>query len=398
MHVTLRMLALVTGSIVASCAQLYGQASPHHPVAERPFEKPGGPFAVGTIDSLLVDSSRDEILSRDPSDKRRVLVQVWYPAGATGETAPYIRRREEFGGFAGFDSVLHVRTNSFDGAALVKNRERFPVLIYSHGGSWSRFTGTFTTEWLASYGYIVVAIDHNGFNKSVLFPDGYRLVHDTLTFPVPGNKDRRADALASWDYLDRQMFPLWIGDAQFVLGQLEAWNRGGRFRDRLDLSRIGMLGFSFGGAAAVEMAVRDPRIRAVIDQDGQLFGQARSTGTSRPVMFLHNAGSAAPDTSELGGMVKGWTRDFTARSTGPVYDITIARTHHGHFSDLSLLLYQSVFRDTMWINPHRAHQIINAYTLAFFDRFLRDKPSELLSSTTSPFSEVTFRRKDPQSR
>jgi predicted dienelactone hydrolase len=400
---------LVALLVVASRTPMLGQDRAHNQIPERPFEKPAGPFWVGTIDTLWVDAARDEVLSKDPSDKRRVMVQIWYPAEPTaGPTAPYIRRREEFGSFAGFDSLLHVRTNSFDGAPLAKTTDRFPVLIYSHGGSWTRFTGTFTTEWLASHGYVVVAIDHNGFNKSVLFPDGYRLVQDTLPFPSPGNKDRRTDVLASWDFLDQVMFPMWVGDAAFVLDQVQKLEEApaGRFSGRLDLNRIGMLGFSFGGAAAVEMAVRDARIKAAIDQDGQLFGRARSTGTSRPVMLMHHASEPPADTSEtdravsreLGAMVEGWTRGFTDRSTGPVYDITIARTHHGHFSDLSLLLYQDVFRDSRWIEARRAHRIINAYTLAFFDHYLKNRPSALLGGSASPFAEVTVQRKDSTAR
>ena len=289
------------GSVAAAVTPMAGQSRVQNPIPERPFERPSGPFAVGTIDTLLVDSTRGETLSRDPADRRRVMIQMWYPTErGTGLTAHYIRRREEFGGFAGYDSLLHVRANSFDGAPLVEAPDRFPVLLYSHGGSWSRFTGTFATEWLASHGYVVIGIDHNGFNKSVLFPDGYRLVHDTLTFPTPAG-DRRADALASWDYLDQQMFPRWVADAKFVLDQVEELSRtaGGRFEGRLDLDRIGMFGFSFGGAAAMEMAVGDPRIKAAVDQDGQLFGQARSLGTSRPVMLMHHREPAA-DTARSG--------------------------------------------------------------------------------------------------
>jgi pimeloyl-ACP methyl ester carboxylesterase len=396
----LLLIALSAAAGAAGPAPLLGQKPDPGPIPERPFERPDGPYPVGTIDTLWVDLTRAETLSRDPADHRRVMIQIWYPAQAeTGATAPYIRRREEFGGFAGYDSLLHVRTNSFAGAPLARSPSRFPVLLYSHGGSWSRFTGTFVTEWLASHGYGVVAIDHNGFNKSVLFPDGYRLVHDTLTFPVPRNQDRRADALASWDFLDQVMFPLWVGDATFALDQIEKLDResAGRFRGRLDLDRIGMFGFSFGGAAAMEMAVRDPRIKAAIDQDGQLFGRARDSGTSRPVMLMHHQSEPPPDTTSTGrglsAMVRGWTETFTARSTGPVNQVTIARAHHGHFSDLSLLMYRDVFTDSVWIDARRAHRIINAYTLAFFDRYLKNRPSELLDGRSSPFPEATMERK-----
>jgi hypothetical protein len=97
-------------------------------------------------------------------------------------------------------------------------------------------------------------------------------------------------------------------------------------------------------------------------------------------------------------MVNGWTNDFAAKSTGPVYQVTIAKTHHGHFSDLTLTLYRDYFRDSTWIDARRAHSIINAYTLAFFDQYLRHRRSELLQASGTPFPEVTFRRSDEASR
>ena len=186
-------------------------------------------------------------------------------------------------------------------------------------------------------------------------------------------------------------FPFGLADAKFVLDQVEKLDAvpGGRFRGRLDLSRIGMLGFSYGGAMAVEMSIRDPRIKAAVDQDGSLCCTARTTGTSRPAMLMHNANTPESDTASHS------PRAFMARSTGPVYDVTIARTHHGHFSDLSLYLYQDVFRDSIWIDPHRAHRIINAYTQEFFDHHLKNRPSDLLSGRATPFAEVTLKRKDP---
>jgi hypothetical protein len=45
------------------------------------------------------------------------------------------------------------------------------------------------------------------------------------------------------------------------------------------------------------------------------------------------------------------------------------------------------------LDPRRAHEIINAYTLAFFDKYLKGQDSELLKTSPSPYSEVTFRKK-----
>jgi predicted dienelactone hydrolase len=394
----MRLHALVP-LMVALSAPAVGQPAQRPAPPERPFVKPDGPWAVGSIDTLWVDSSRDEVVSKDPTDKRRVLVQIWYPTEATpGSVVPYIRRPEEFGSFAGFRPLGHVRTNAIDGAPLAPTGGRFPVLMYHHGGLMMRFSGTFTTEWLASHGYVVVSVEHNGFNRSVSFTDGYRLVHDTLVMPPVPNQDRKAETYRLWEYYDRQLFPMWIADAGFVLDQIErlAVQPGGRFRGRLDLDRVGMLGWSFGGAAAVDMAIRDPRVKAAVDQDGQLFGLARSTGSARPVLLLHNDAdpmATIPEDQraslqEVVDLVHRWDSTFRARSTGPVYDVTIANTTHIHFSDLTLL-YPG---DTTHLAPRRAHEIINDYTLQFFDQHLRGRPASLLTGPSPRHPEVTFFR------
>jgi hypothetical protein len=52
-----------------------------------------------------------------------------------------------------------------------------------------------------------------------------------------------------------------------------------------------------------------------------------------------------------------------------------------------------VFQDTTLLPGRRGHEIISAYTLAFFDRYLKDRQSPLLAAPSPMFPEVAFRRK-----
>jgi hypothetical protein len=75
------------------------------------------------------------------------------------------------------------------------------------------------------------------------------------------------------------------------------------------------------------------------------------------------------------------------------YAVQIAGTQHMTFSDLALLTDKFVGPfdpgTIGTIDPVRALAIMNAYTLAFFERYLKGKAEPLLDGP-SPYPEVTF--------
>jgi hypothetical protein len=57
-----------------------------------------GPYSTGTIEDFWVDENRGELTTADPTDKRHVMVQIWYPTEASdGEKASYVLTPELFG-------------------------------------------------------------------------------------------------------------------------------------------------------------------------------------------------------------------------------------------------------------------------------------------------------------
>lgn len=389
-----KILVFVLALIVVGLGLYLRRAMPKFP--EQPFAQPSGPYAVGTREYSWTDSSRAEPYTKNPSDYRRVVVQVWYPAVAgEADTARYLLRPTEFASKTGARAAAKTKTRAVLDAPVAPSGAAFPVLIYNHGGGWTRWSSTFTTQWLASYGYVVFSVEHFGFNQSAKYPDGTAFEPDTLAMPKETG-DGGADAKASWAFLDDPVFPIWVADARFALDRIEGLARDpGPFQGRLDLERIGAFGWSFGGATAVQLTADDPRVKAAVDHDGQLFGSVRERGTARPVLQFHNSTDYEklypekdrPAIRELTAMTAAWDSTTRERSSADWYNVTIAGTDHGDFSDLGLFYPRSKER----LDAKRAHEIINAYTLAFFERYLRGTPSELLSGPSPAMPEVTFR-------
>jgi dienelactone hydrolase len=366
-------------------------------IATAPFLPPTGPYAVGTHEYLWVDQSRQDPFTKDPKARRHLIVRVWYPALAVAgaEKTPYIRNPNEFPEKSIYRSFQNVKTNAVTDASIAKSTVPFPVLVYQPGGGTQRFIGTFETEELASRGYVVVSTDHPGFSDTVLFPDGAPFNADQHLAPLETG-DFREDVNKSWGWLNDEVFPTWIADTTYTLDKVGELNKtpGQLFYHQLDLSRIGMFGWSFGGATAVQMSIEDPRVKAIVDQDGQLFGGARTKGTSRPLMLMHHGGEDKAPKPEQQGILQEyiaqtevWDHSLIEHSTNDRYEVTIAKTEHGHFSDFML----AIPPDKDELDARRGHAIVVAYTLAFFDKYLRGQDSDLLKGPSSKYPEVTFR-------
>ena len=53
--------------------------------------KPDGEFIIGTDIFILEDDTRDELFTSDPSDYRKIVVQVWYPSSEVSDSIyPYL--------------------------------------------------------------------------------------------------------------------------------------------------------------------------------------------------------------------------------------------------------------------------------------------------------------------
>ena len=378
--------------------------------------KPTGDYAVGTTSYHFIDPDREEIYTEDPNDNREITAKVWYPSVEVpaADTAPYMSQDLSSAVASGlgippqdFLNVINsIPTNSVANAPVAEAESEYPVLIFSHGFGDLPELNTIKAEELASHGYVVVAINHTYDSLVNTFPDG-RVIPQSPIFGEAQDESELIELLA-------ESIDIRAGDAQFVLDELEQIDAGddptGLFSGKLDLDRVGMYGYSLGGATAAKVLSIDPRFQAGINLDGGLLGDVANASLSQPFMFLNNeafgtGNSPIPELREFTQI----QQSFVDNLQNEGYEVTITGTEHSNFNDLPLigtLLVNSGIelgvleeilnpdpsnnQDFEPINPQLGAQIINDYTLAFFEQHLNNQESPLLTETSSPYPEVIF--------
>ena len=395
----------------------------------RPFRlvapEPTGAYDVGRTTLHLVDADR-----RDPwrpNDLRELMATVTYPARHTDRyprarwfSAPVAADLEAQAAQPPLNIDLgpvdldDARANAHTGAPVTQpghHRGRdWPVVLFSPGGGTSRELNTALVEDLASRGYVVVSFDHT-YEAPVELPDG-RVV-------PPAPEFLSTDVAVLRDTLARAI-DVRVADTRFVLDKLAELDRGRNpdaehrrlptgLRRSLDLSRVGMLGYSYGGYTAAEAMHDDPRIDAGINLDGTMAhglglpgwpyapGRAVQNGLDRPFMLVgnqrHNHLAAPPDApGDLS-----WPQ-FWANHRGWKLDISLRGSEHGSFADLQSLAPQiadaldlptAPFHPLIGtIDPDRSIAAQRAYITAFFDLHLRGRDTDLLDRPSRDFPEV----------
>jgi dienelactone hydrolase len=312
---------------------------------------PTGRYRVGTV----------SIPVADPSRHGETMVQLFYPTLLRhGRPAPYLPPRTTHLTAAALHLpvalVAAIVTHAFAAAPPVPGVR--PVVLFSPGLTELRSDATALDEELASRGFVVVAIDHAHEAAFVEFPNG-RVIPGTF---VDSSNPRTSSRLRA------QAVHARIGDVAAVLHALAKIDSHGLLRGRLDLSRIGMFGFSLGGATTGAAMRALPQIRAGVDLDGSLYGRSLTTPLSRPFLILARDGhSTVTDPSWRRGWatLRGWRREIRLIGAG-----------HGDFGDDAAFIRQLAPGSTDPtgyygpINPDRATTAIRQVLVAFFDRFM----------------------------
>jgi dienelactone hydrolase len=229
------------------------------------FSNEAGPYPVGVQVKAQYDYSRvyrpafDLVTGQPETHERARPIQslTWYPAKAKGkplawrdymatkatEDAPWLSSAEAqratdaniAGNSAGLPPAMAKQVlaqpmwASKDAPAAAG---KFPVVIYVPSFSASATENVDLCEYLASHGYIVIASRSLGVHTK------------SMTTDLEG--------------LEAQ-----AGDIAFLIGQAHAMPQA-------DMSRVAVVGYSWGGLSNVLAAAKDDRIRALVSLDGSV--------------------------------------------------------------------------------------------------------------------------------
>ena len=211
---------------------------------------------------ITTDSSRPyqpNTTLTDPLHYRPVEIDYWYPAAAkpSGNPIPFVdfvRLLEErsnrfqkdtvYRGLttemmqylsAGLEEKGHnvlplaqSLTHSFRNAAPAN--QRFPLIVYMCSFNGMSYENINLFEWLAGQGYVVACITSVG--------------------RYPGNMSTNKD-----DLLQQ------VDDGLFAMQLLKG-------EDQVDPEKVGVIGYSWGGLAALVMTMRSPMVKATLSFDG----------------------------------------------------------------------------------------------------------------------------------
>jgi Platelet-activating factor acetylhydrolase, isoform II len=372
-----------------------------------------GPYQVGKVEYHLVDESRPEIFSAAPDDKRELMITIYYPASppADARPAPYTAGsiRAEFGTPEFFQDS--VRAHAFVDVPLADDGARYPVIVFSPGMGFLPIWYVPELEELASHGYVVVSISHPYSTRITVFPDG-RIVHsiDEAGSRALSEATAKATSDAAFDPVVDRIGSVWVADVRFVLDQLEQFNvSDSLFAGRLDLTRMGIFGHSFGGGVAVEAIYEDDRFDAAINMDGTLFGEVATNGIARPVMLMLSErvpltaeqikfSGSSPEANAYFQQREAATQATVYESAAPGYRLTLNGSTHHTFIGFEPLAAPALFIPAEvvgTIDGTRAVGIINDYVASFFDQHLKGRPSALLNGPADAYPEVVFESQKP---
>ncbi|MFH5230780.1 alpha/beta hydrolase family protein [Antrihabitans spumae] len=343
-----------------------------------------GPYPTACQDYWATITGVTDLVKPAAGD-RKYAITAWYPTTATsGRRARYLTETSNDTAMATANAAVYSGlsstlippmaaklVNSYLNAPIRTDLGQMPVLIFSPGRVVAREMGSALCEEMASHGYIVLALGHTYEAPSVEFPSS---LEGNITY---------TNTTTEYNNMMRQR----IADARHLLANLSTLLGNGIYQ-QMDLANIGAFGHSYGGYLAGELAYVEPTlIKAAMNHDGSpgRTGNdnfAATNGFAAPYFFLSTDDNSRSDPH--------WA-PMKALLTGDVYDVKANGTRHYSFMDTCTLVpagSKALYCGS--VTPVRGIEIGRAYTLAFFNHYLKGTTETLLAGASGSFPEIQF--------
>lgn len=339
-------------------------------------EQPG-PYPVGVTSIQVDDPSRP-----DPElGPRPLRTEIWYPSVDATRDMPknkysdFILRGIVPGSLAEAEASLNSYKKGLTVAELDRTFQnigvrdaqvrdgKWPLIVFSHGSGGTRVGYIYFTEFMASHGFIVVAADHIGNSR-------YTIVNGKVV-AAGGPRGQASTA-------DRPK------DISFLIDTMTRMNSGSdsRFAGRIDLDKIAAAGMSFGGSTTQNVVEHEKRVKAgiMLAPGGHVDDR---TNFSTPIFMM--IASEDMTIREAGNKRN---RAYYEASKGPHYFVEIKDA--GHYTFTSVDQYNANYgngigkgkrvntapdQDVTYLPPQESHKLIDAYSLAFLDVYVRGLPA-----------------------
>ncbi|KAK2882512.1 hypothetical protein FQN49_000278 [Arthroderma sp. PD_2] len=369
------------------------------PSSERPpflLPVPSGPYVVKAEVQELTDSSRMNcnstgprrlMISRfDPVPKKHCIatkdVPTFPPVSAKFEDL-IIEENWDYAGrwIRGLFAASRIKVCSKVNKEYASNTEQeklnhgFPVLLLSPGGYLTRLVYSSLAQTIASKGYTVITIDHPGDTDVVEFLNG------DLIFGTDANNSYPS----TWNEIR-------VKDARFVLDET---------MKKSPHVRVGILGHSLGGSAALSATFEDERIKAGINFDGSIFGPVVEAGLGERNQSFMFFGARGHERSVDPGWATLWNTTDRRYPDAWKKEINLSEGRHNIITDFPVIFDAANVRDVLDVDivyriagnikSSRAQGMITAYVHDFFQFALGfTKDEGLLKEPTLEWPEIYF--------
>ncbi len=326
-------------------------------------------YEVGTYSFNMTDESRDEKYGNKDS-YRKLRMQIWYPIDKKGDKKAkwFFDGKKSISGISKYtklpdfllNHLRYVKSNSYLNERISDEKSKYPLIVISHGWSGFRNIHTNYAETLASEGYIVIGINHTYGAVSTVFENKTEYIDYGA---LPSNVSKEI-----YNIKAKQLIKTYSLDVDFVINNLNEISSNEFIKNKIDSTRIGLIGHSTGGGGVVYSTINNKLIDAMIGFDVWIKPlNIEDKKIDKPFMLLNS--DQWKDNENYKSI-----SDLLANSHVDKYNYRIKESYHQDFTLLYMLgPLVKYTKNISSINPKYNEEIQIKLITNFFNKYLKKK-------------------------